>query len=81
MSGPPFLLRLEGLVVLALSLLFYGIEGGSWQHEAPYALLLFVPDLSMLGYLGERVSESARRHPGTRVVSYKETIFTAEQER
>ena len=42
---PPVLLRVEGAVVLAASLLLYG---GSW---ALFAALFLVPDLSMLGYL------------------------------
>ena len=45
---PPVLLRIEGAVVLAISLLLYGAAGGSW---ALFAALFLAPDLSMLGYL------------------------------
>ena len=53
LSRPGFLLRLEGAVVLAMALLLYGLQGGSWLL---FALLLLAPDLSMLGYLaGKRL--------------------------
>ena len=45
---PPILLRLEGAVLLALSILLYGLNGASWVL---FVLLFLVPDLSMLGYL------------------------------
>jgi hypothetical protein len=45
---PPILLRLEGAVILALSVLLYSINGESWLL---FILLFLVPDLSMLGYL------------------------------
>ena len=45
---PPILLRLEGAVMLALSVLLYGLNGASWLL---FVLLFLVPDLSMLGYL------------------------------
>ena len=45
---PSILLRLEGLVVLTLSAIFYAVEGGNWWL---YLLLFLSPDLSMLGYL------------------------------
>ena len=45
---PAILLRLEGAVVLLLSVLLYAQHGGNWLI---YILLLFTPDLSMLGYL------------------------------
>jgi hypothetical protein len=41
-------LRIENLVVLVLSLLAYAHFGRSWWL---FAVLLFVPDLSMFGYL------------------------------
>lgn len=45
---PQTLLRLEGLaVVIAATGLYFG-QGGSWWI---YLLLLFLPDLSILGYL------------------------------
>ena len=45
---PPILLRLEGAVILALSVLLYSTNGESWLL---FILLFLVPDLSMLGYL------------------------------
>ncbi|GCE49909.1 uncharacterized protein DUF4260 [Thermosporothrix hazakensis] len=51
--APAVVLRLEGITVFLLALLFYGMRGGNWLL---FLLLLFVPDLSMLGYLaGARV--------------------------
>lgn len=50
---PPVLLRIEGATLLALSVLLYDLNGGSWL---PFVLLFLVPDISMLGYLaGNRV--------------------------
>lgn len=48
MSLPGVLLRLEGLAGLAGSIVLYSYFGGDLL---PFVLLLFVPDLSMLGYL------------------------------
>jgi hypothetical protein len=45
---PLVLLRLEGAAVLAASLYLYAEFGRSWLL---FALLLFVPDVGMLGYL------------------------------
>jgi hypothetical protein len=45
---PPILLRLEGAIILALSVLLYGLNGANWLL---FVLLFLVPDLSMLGYL------------------------------
>ena len=46
-------LRMEGLVLLVLSVLLYWQNGGSWVL---FALLSSAPDLSVLGYLaGGRV--------------------------
>ncbi len=45
------LIRVEGAVLLGLSALLYWVNGGSWVL---FALLLFAPDLSMLGYLAGR---------------------------
>ena len=42
------ILHLEGLAVLLLSLYFYSTNDFSWIL---FIILLFVPDLSMLGYL------------------------------
>jgi hypothetical protein len=53
LARPGVLLRTEGAVVAALSVLLYSLHGGSWFL---FVLLLLVPDLSMLGYLaGPRV--------------------------
>jgi hypothetical protein len=52
-ARPGVLLRTEGAVVAAMSVLLYALHGGSWVL---FVLLLLVPDLSMLGYLaGPRV--------------------------
>ena len=51
--GPAALLRTEGVALLALSVLLYWINGGSWLL---FGVLLLAPDISMLGYLaGPRV--------------------------
>ena len=50
---PATLLRTEGVALLALSVLLYWVNGGSWLL---FGVLLLAPDLSMLGYLaGPRV--------------------------
>ena len=41
-------LRLEGLTILGLSILFYALFGGTWLL---FIALLLVPDSFMLGYL------------------------------
>ena len=48
MSQPARLLRLEGAAVLAGATLLYADLGASWLL---FGLLMFAPDLSMLGYL------------------------------
>ena len=45
---PVALLRAEGVALLALSVLLYRVNGGSWLL---FGVLLLAPDLSMLGYL------------------------------
>jgi uncharacterized protein DUF4260 len=45
---PVTLLRVEGVALLALSVLLYWVNGGSWLL---FGVLLLAPDLSMLGYL------------------------------
>jgi hypothetical protein len=55
---PPILLRIEGAVLLALSVLLYDLNGASWLL---FVLLFLAPDLSMLGYLSE---------PRTGAISY-----------
>ncbi len=47
-GGLQTLLRVEGLAVLALTLLLYGYYGIGWVW---FAVLFLVPDISMLGYL------------------------------
>jgi hypothetical protein len=50
---PAALLRAEGATLLAVSILLYWLNGGSWWL---FALLLLAPDVSALGYLaGSRV--------------------------
>lgn len=48
LSGVGLILRLEGLVLLGAAVFVYARPGFSWWA---FALLLFVPDLSALGYL------------------------------
>jgi hypothetical protein len=43
-----YILHLEGLFVFLASLYFYGALNGNWLW---LVLLLFTPDISMLGYL------------------------------
>ncbi len=45
---PAFLLRTEGAVLFAASVLLYSRLGVSW---IPFVVLLLAPDLAMLGYL------------------------------
>lgn len=45
---PPVLLRIEGAVLLLLSVLLYTLNGESWLL---FVLLFLAPDLSMLGYV------------------------------
>ena len=45
---PATLLRVEGVALLALSLLLFWVNGGSWLM---FGVLLLAPDLSMLGYI------------------------------
>jgi hypothetical protein len=47
-GGPKMLLRIEGLVLLAASIVVFAAQGQQWWL---YPALLFVPDLFMLGYL------------------------------
>jgi hypothetical protein len=46
-GGPKYLLRAEGLTVLALAVALYWRGGFSWIL---FAVLFLVPDVSMLGY-------------------------------
>lgn len=53
LASPAVMLRVEGAVMLAGSVLLYWMNGGSWWL---FALLLLAPDVSMVGYLaGPRV--------------------------
>ena len=56
LTTPTRLLRLESAALLAVSLLLYWKIGGNWLA---FALLLLVPDASMVGYL--RGDESEQR--------------------
>jgi len=49
LTNPIYLQRLEGGVLLVLSLLIYWKLGGPWLW---YIVLILAPDLFMLGYLG-----------------------------
>jgi hypothetical protein len=50
-------LRIEGATLLALSVLLYGLNEGSWLL---FVLLFLVPDISMLGYLaGSRIGAAS----------------------
>lgn len=54
---PVPLLRLEGFAVLALGVALHASTGSGWLL---FAMLLFLPDLSMLGYLaGPRIGALA----------------------
>lgn len=57
LTRPGLLLRIEGGVLLALSVLLYWVSGGSWVL---FALLILVPDVSALGYLlGAKIGTAA----------------------
>jgi hypothetical protein len=49
MSLPGLLLRLEGAALLAVVVFLYARSDSSWLL---FALLLLVPDIGMVGYLG-----------------------------
>lgn len=51
MFTPKMLLHLEGVVLLTAALALYAQSGGSWWL---FALLLFAPDISMVGYLANQ---------------------------
>jgi len=48
-GGVRWTLRLEGGAVLAVAVLAYAQTGAGWL---PFALMFFLPDLALLGYLG-----------------------------
>ena len=56
-SSVVLLLRLEGLIVAAISAVLYARSGASWWL---FAALWLAPDLSMLGYAGGRPCWGAR---------------------
>ena len=57
LARPGALLRIEGGVLLAMSVLLYWVNGGSWVL---FALLILAPDVSALGYLiGAKVGTAA----------------------
>jgi hypothetical protein len=49
LNKPGILLRIEGCAVLILSVTLYWAFGAGWLL---FAVLLFTPDISMVGYLG-----------------------------
>jgi hypothetical protein len=52
-ASPAWLLRIESALLLALAILLYDRNGGSWLL---FIVLILAPDLSALGYLaGNRV--------------------------
>ena len=48
LTPPHFILRFEGLITLIAGIFLYTLTEGSWLT---FALLLFVPDVAMVGYL------------------------------
>lgn len=49
LASPTAILRLEGLAIGVLAAYLYGIASGDWLL---FALLILVPDVGMIGYLG-----------------------------
>ena len=47
-GAPKFILRLEGATLFAASIALFSLQGQSWWL---YPLILFVPDIFMLGYV------------------------------
>jgi hypothetical protein len=60
------ILRLEALLIMVGAIVFYTKLGGNWRM---FALLFFVPDLSMLGYLINRSLGAAVYNVGHSYVS------------
>lgn len=52
-GGVRWILRLEGLALLAVAAFLYAREGQDWRL---FAVLFLAPDLSFLGYLGGKRS-------------------------
>jgi hypothetical protein len=66
-SLPAILLRIEGAALLAAAVLLYREHDASWLL---FAVLLFAPDLSMLGYLaGPRIGAIAYNVAHTTVLA------------
>lgn len=65
-GAPRALLRLEGLVLLAVATTVYVLQGGGWQM---FALLALAPDLAFVGYaFGRRVGAIAYNTTHTTVL-------------
>ncbi len=56
-SSVQWLLRIEGLAISAATAFLYARTGATWWL---FAALWLAPDLSMLGYLGDRPCRAAR---------------------
>lgn len=48
LNSPSWLLRLEGVVVFIIASVLYSRSGSGWLM---FAVLFFVPDVSMIGYV------------------------------
>jgi len=55
------ILQLEGLIVLLGSIYFYQVLNGNWLM---FAVLFFVPDVSMIGYLKNKKLGAALYNAG-----------------
>ncbi len=76
---PATLLRVEGVALLALGVLLYRANGGSWLL---FGALLLAPDLSMLGYLagpkvGAAIYNAFHTYAGPAVVGASGMIFAS----
>ncbi len=76
---PATLLRAEGAALLALGVLLYWVNGGSWLM---FGVLLLAPDLSMLGYLagpkvGAAIYNAFHTYAGPAVVGASGMIFAS----
>ena len=76
---PAALRRAEGVALLALGVLLYRVNGGSWSM---FGVLLLAPDLSMLGYLagpevGALLYNAFHTYAGPAVVGASGMIFAS----
>ena len=76
---PAALLRVEGVALLALGVLLYRVNGGSWLM---FGVLLLAPDLSMLGYLagpkvGAAIYNAFHTYAGPAVVGASGMVFAS----